>query len=186
MNDEAKPDPITTAELDKLRGRRPKLTMEVLKTVVRAVEQGHYRAVAARFAGVTSRMLHRWMCEGRKRPDTIYGYFRTKVREAEAVSELNLVARVQRAARIDAKHAEWLLARRFPSRWGRRREMGEQAERRPMEVKLLIECAAAEENGRICQQGQQWQPGNRIAQALPAELVVPAANGNGPVAREHA
>jgi hypothetical protein len=172
------------SKLDKLRGRRPKLTNEVLKTVVEAIAQGHYRTVAAKYANVSPRMLHRWMSEGRKRPDSIYGYFRTKVKEAEAVSELNLLAIVQRAAQNDAKHAEWLLARRFPKRWSRQRESGPSPESRPATLTVVVQGIAASTSGNVGHADQQSQAGKMTETDLQKGLPAPIANGAGSLRAE--
>jgi hypothetical protein len=41
---------------------------------------------------------------------------------AERDAEIAMGALVCAAAKVDAKHAEWWLERKFPKRWGRRNE----------------------------------------------------------------
>lgn len=101
------------------RGRPSKLTPDAMDKIIEAIRAGNYKDVACEWAGVPQRTVRDWMKWGKERPDSEYGEFRRKVRTAEKAAEVQLVGEVRLAAKRDAKHAEWLLARRWPERWAR-------------------------------------------------------------------
>ena len=49
----------------------------------------------------------------------MYEEFWQALLEAKQSAEINMVGLVMKAARDDAKHAEWWLERKFAQRWGR-------------------------------------------------------------------
>lgn len=99
-----------------------KLTTELIEGFRRVIaEKGHFREVACRKLHVNYATFRRWMSLGKKYPDGIYATLRSTVHEAEADAENAMLDLVLGQARIDAKHAEWYLERKFPQRWGRGR-----------------------------------------------------------------
>ena len=99
--------------------RPTKLTPQVQEKVVQALRGGNFRYVAALWAGIDRSQFKRWMVRGKRGPK-LYRAFRAAVIEAEKGAELRAVALVIKAAGADAKHAEWWLERKFPSRWDRK------------------------------------------------------------------
>lgn len=97
-------------------GRPTKCTPELTAKVVEAIRAGNFREVAAQWVGVSPANLSRWMT----RPGEPYETFRQAVLEAEQLAEIDAVALIMKAAKGDAKHAQWWLERKFPSRWGRK------------------------------------------------------------------
>jgi hypothetical protein len=107
-------------------GRPSKLSDELLERVVRAIRAGNYPEVAARHAGVHAATYYRWMERGapaRDAPeDEPYRRFRAEVERALADAEATEVGLILKAAGSGSwAAAAWLLERRFPERWGRRR-----------------------------------------------------------------
>lgn len=99
------------------------------------VRAGNYRETAAQAIGVSIGTVKRWLTWGRADPDGSWGAFARAVDEAEAQSEVQLVAVVRkaatattdparqeetRAARKASAHAQWLLERKHPKRWAAR------------------------------------------------------------------
>jgi hypothetical protein len=109
-------------EASRARGGRPTvLTPEIQDLLCQAIRDGNYREVAAEWVGVSTRTLSRWMTDGKRKPDTVYGRFRRAVLEAERCAEMKMVEAVMRAAASDPKHAQWWLERKFPERWAANR-----------------------------------------------------------------
>ena len=73
--------------------------------------------VAARFAGISPRTLHRWLRLGRKKGP--YRAFRRAVYRALAQAEIRDVLVINKAGPKDWRAAAWKLERRWPERWGR-------------------------------------------------------------------
>jgi hypothetical protein len=110
-------------------GRPTKLTPEVEKKIVTAIQAGNYRQVAAAHAGIHRSTFHRWMRDGD--PDGAdsdnqpFRELRAAVEQAEADAEVHDVTIITRAARTgDWRAAAWLLPRRHPGRWGSHRAAG--------------------------------------------------------------
>jgi transposase len=104
-------------------GRPATLTPEKQEKIFTAIRAGNYRDVAARWAGVPLRTFRRWCQRGRKAKSGVFKEFWHALLEAEQSAEILMVGLVVRAAKINAKHAEWWLERKFPDRWGRERNI---------------------------------------------------------------
>ncbi|GAF75146.1 unnamed protein product [marine sediment metagenome] len=100
-------------------GRPTLLTLEVQEQIVRVIQAGNYREVAAQHAGIGERTLVTWMAKGKEEEEGIHYEFRRAVLKAEHDAEIAMVVRVRQAAAEDAKHAQWWLERKFRQRWGR-------------------------------------------------------------------
>lgn len=74
---------------------------------------------AARFAGISSTTLHRWLATGRQQTRGEYRELWDEVQDALSAAKRQLVRPVMKAARTDAKVALEVLARRFPKEWAR-------------------------------------------------------------------
>lgn len=99
------------------RGRPSKLTPEVQKKIVKALQAGNYRAVAARFAGVSYESLITWVGRGRTATGGKFHDFYDAVIGAETKAEMDMVKVIIRDAKFDAKHAKWFLSHRHRERW---------------------------------------------------------------------
>lgn len=99
-----------------------KLTDEVRDRLFKAIKLGASLEVACNASGVSYRTVTEWrqIGEGRhptKRPRAPYKTFAADINRAIAESEMSLLTTIQRAAQADARHAQWILERRFPERW---------------------------------------------------------------------
>lgn len=81
------------------RNRSPdKLTPDVQKLIVEAVAACAPRMTAAERAGVTDRVLRKWMARGAKDRSGVYRSFYSAVKKAEAEALLVRIARIGKAA----------------------------------------------------------------------------------------
>ena len=101
-------------------GRPSKLTDPLVELLVQALSGGNFRDVACDYAGIGRRTVADWMAAGKRLPKSRFGAFRRRVLQAERSAEIRCVALVLSAAKVDARHAEWFLARKFPERWADR------------------------------------------------------------------
>lgn len=105
--------------------RPTKLTTEVREKICRAIRAGNYPAVAARAAGVSESTFYRWMERGRSDAKGPHRAFYEAVREAEAESEVHLVAVLRKSSKDgDWRAALALLERRYAERWRKREPHG--------------------------------------------------------------
>jgi hypothetical protein len=101
-------------------GRPEKLTPALQDRIVAAVRAGAHYEVAARAAGVSRASFHRWRARGERERSGRYHELHEALVRAEAECEVRQLALINRAAQQSYRPAAWLLARRYPERWGRR------------------------------------------------------------------
>lgn len=101
-------------------GRPEKLTAELRGRIVAAVRAGADFGVAARAAGVSRSTLARWRARGAGERAGPYRELHEALVRAEAECEVRQLVLINRAAEHNFRAAAWLLARRYPERWGRR------------------------------------------------------------------
>lgn len=114
--------------------RQTKLTPEVTERIVSAIRVGVPHVTAAAAAGINPSTLRLWLANGAKGKSQRYIDFAAAVRAAEAEAEARMVALVAKAGLSDWKAAAWMLARRYPERYGQRRETDGEDRRRPVEI----------------------------------------------------
>lgn len=91
-------------------GRPPRLEeSEVMERLIQALKAGNVRHVAAAYAGIAETSFRLWMRRGKEEKSGIYVKFRQEVIRAERIGEAALVVLIQKHAKTDAKHAEWIL-----------------------------------------------------------------------------
>jgi len=116
-----------------------KVETTVGDVVVRACRLGAYRSEAAAAAGISRPSIHNWQRRGEDaiaaaqehiedgeqvKPEEVpeadrpFVEFVYALEEAEANVEVTLVGIIRTASLKDWKAAAWLLARKFPDRWG--------------------------------------------------------------------
>jgi hypothetical protein len=107
------------------RGRPSKLTKKVGNAIIKATSEGVYLETAAQLAGIAPRTLFNWMSRGKQEPESVYGRFFAAVKKALGHAEMRLVGLIEDHARRDRPGqwtaAAWILERRFPHHWSRRR-----------------------------------------------------------------
>jgi hypothetical protein len=100
--------------------RPSKLTDELRDRITTVIRTGVSADVAAAAVGIAPRTYYRWMAMGETARSGCHRAFRDAVDQAKAESEVELVSRLETAARNGSwRAAAWLLERRFPERWGR-------------------------------------------------------------------
>jgi hypothetical protein len=106
------------------RTRRPKQTKTEGKfndaLAAKAIElarQGAYRQTVAKLCGIDRSTLYDWL----SRDDQPYADFATKFVEAEAECEHELAQAIRDSP--DPIDRKWFLSRRYPERWGERKQV---------------------------------------------------------------
>lgn len=116
------------------RGRKMKLTEEVLDQFVTALRGSMYLETAAAYIGVSKQSVYDWLRRGARARAMIKrcpGYklnpkerlcvkFLDAVKKTMALVEMGALAHIQMAASEQWTAAAWMLERRFPGRWSRR------------------------------------------------------------------
>ena len=135
--------------------------------IVRAVKLGAYRSEAAAAAGVSRPCVNNWQRRGEEavavaqehiedgeqvkveevpEADRPFVSFLYALEEAEATVEVSLVNVIRGHAAKDWRAAAWLLARKFPDRWGVREPSDSSAGGWDLaDLERLMDEAAAEE-----------------------------------------
>jgi hypothetical protein len=105
-------------------GQLDGLTPAVQERVCQALRAGAHMEQAATFAGVHRATVHRWLARGESddAPER-FRDFAAAVREAEAGFEIASLALIARAGDEDWRARAWLVERRHPRRWGRRKAL---------------------------------------------------------------
>lgn len=107
------------------RGRKTKLTPELLDKLEKALAAGNYVETACAYVGISRAVYYHWVNEAQKpNAKKIYLDFLDTVERAKAVAEMRNVQIVQAAAMGDGsdpdwRAASWYLERAFPRKWGR-------------------------------------------------------------------
>lgn len=126
-------------------GRPTKLTGEVQRLVMEALQAGNYMEASAAFAGVSKSVLYDWLKAGRAakthRKQTRAADFLDAVEKAMAIAEVRGVELITRAgegtpAVLNAQGQvvtpgippqwqamAWRLERKYPEKWGRRQRL---------------------------------------------------------------
>lgn len=103
-------------------GRPSKFTEATREKVLTALRMGHYRSVAAAYAGISHETLRRWLKEAENpTADAEFRGFRDSVDVAEAQAEAIDLGLIRQAARDgEWRAAAWRLERSHPDRWGKK------------------------------------------------------------------
>ena len=100
------------------KGRKSKLTTELIEKISTEIENGSYQKVAARKCGVGESTFYAWM---EKAEGGVGGQFQElmeAVKNASAVAESRAIQTILADDSWQSK--AWYLERRFPERWGRK------------------------------------------------------------------
>lgn len=112
--------------------RPTKLTPEVHRAIVTALEAGNYQDDSAAYAGVSTAAYYNWTARGRaererieagekaRRTEAIFMEFLDAVESARAKAAVRHVANIAKAANDGQWQASaWYLERSYPQKWGR-------------------------------------------------------------------
>lgn len=97
-----------------------KISKEIIALISKTLEEGNYREVACRIAGIDRKTLGNWMKRGEHEKGGLYLELYEAVSLAEGTFEISALRLIQKAALTSWYAAAWLLERRWPERWGRR------------------------------------------------------------------
>lgn len=105
-------------------GRPPKITATRVNAIVKAVEVGAPRTVAAEAAGIHEATLYRWVAQGEDpKAARLYRELREALTRADAQVEVEALTAWKAAWQDDWRAAMEYLARTRPSRYGRRERL---------------------------------------------------------------
>lgn len=103
------------------RGRRPKLTPDLLTEFVKLLGEGNYVYIVCKAVGIGKTSYHAWRTKGQAATSGIYREFYEQTEQATAKAEGNYLGIIKDAAKSGTwQAAAWYLERRYPERWGRR------------------------------------------------------------------
>jgi transposase-like protein len=116
------------------RGRKDKITPEVIERLTNVLSQGNYVETACAYAGVSKSSFYSWLHEAQK-PGAKKKYleFLEAIEKARAVAEMRNLQIVQQAGQgkpgdpktgekgidPDWRASAWFLERAYPKKWGR-------------------------------------------------------------------
>ena len=117
MADETQKPDATAKKPPKKRGRRTKLTIDLVDRICDFIRAGNYQKVAAANCGIKERTWYHWLERAReaKRPTIQQRHLLQSVAMADAQWEALHVQRIM--ASRDPKVSLEMLARRHPERW---------------------------------------------------------------------
>ncbi|HZK28535.1 MAG TPA: hypothetical protein VFD00_13445 [Thermoclostridium sp.] len=133
-------------------GRPTKLNDKVQHEIVTAVKQGNYIETASAYAGINKTTLYDWLRRGRreiarvekdgrrriKKSEEKYVNFSHALEKALAESEMRDVLIIGKAGETQWQASAWRLERKFPDKWGRKRNLTElDIEEQKAKIELL-------------------------------------------------
>lgn len=93
--------------------------------------------------GITTKTLREWLKDPRKED------FAAEVRKAESSFEIQIVSQLKSLAECDAKALQWILERRFPTRWNPGRAIADGDELEKEGEPRRIEIVVTDGQGRV-------------------------------------
>lgn len=115
-------------------GRPSKLTPLVKERLLNALKRGAHIETACSAAGVDYTTVREWMQRGqgthpRRSQAKEFIEFAEEMTRAIADSEMALLTIIRQAGHTDARHAAWIMERRFPERWANTQRIQVQVEK---------------------------------------------------------
>ena len=106
------------------RGRKPKLTPEVIERLQKALIAGNYMEHACEYAGISRSILYAWLAEAEK-PDARKEYLELKdtITQAKAEAIVRNVQHINTAAQKNWQAAAWWLERTQKKEFGRNQQV---------------------------------------------------------------
>jgi len=100
------------------RGRRSKLTPELIAEAAGLIAGGNYASAACAALGIGTSTFYAWLADAdAPDADQLKVEFRDAIETAAAEAEIRYVGILDAAARDDARWASWWLERRCGERW---------------------------------------------------------------------
>ena len=102
------------------RGRKPKLTAEMIEKIGNALKAGNYIDTACDYVGISRSIFYVWLQEAEKPgAKQIYLDLMDTVRTSRAEAEMRNVLKIQKAADDSWQAAAWWLERSQPKKWSK-------------------------------------------------------------------
>lgn len=116
-------------------GRPTKLTPKITREIVELLMQGNYIETAAACVGISKDTLYNWLKKGARAKKGIYKEFSDAVGKAQAHSEAEDVAQIQKHGAADWKATAWRVERKHPQRWQKRDKLEVEG---GMELRIVV------------------------------------------------
>ena len=102
---------------------KSKFSPETANIILTIISAGGYVETAAGHAGISKVTVYNWLKRGRAKDckDAALAQFAADYDATIAKAELLLLQKIQAASHDTWTAAAWILERRFPDRWGRKR-----------------------------------------------------------------
>lgn len=102
------------------RGRKPKLTKQLIENLAVAIQNGNYVETACDYVGISTTTLYRWLQESEQNgAKPLLRELSDTVRSSRAQAEMRNVLRIQKAAEDSWQAAAWWLERSQPKKWSK-------------------------------------------------------------------
>lgn len=116
--------------------RPTKLTLDVQKDIIQALEAGNYFDASCEYAGIAASTGYRWMQRGhaelerRENPNVKTGTkqweteqpfveFCNAVSRTSAKVEIGVIAQIRTLGKDDWRALAWFMEHRYPTKWGK-------------------------------------------------------------------
>lgn len=103
------------------RGRKPKLTKELIKKATDIIRMGNYTETACEYLGIHKSTWYKWLSAGEKANSGLKREFFDAIKKAEAEAQIRNLGIIQQAAKENWQAAAWYLERKFPDQWGKKK-----------------------------------------------------------------
>jgi hypothetical protein len=125
------------------RGRKSKLTKELIQEAANIIKMGIYVETACDYLGIHRSTWYKWLSEGEKAKGGLKKEFFDTIKKAEAEAQIRNIGIIQQAAKDNWQAAAWYLERRYPERWGRRKviEVSDQEKEKKVDFVDLLAAA---------------------------------------------
>lgn len=97
-----------------------KISEDKITAIRSALEDGHYREVACRLAGIDRKTLLNWLKRGEREKSGLYRDLYLAVDKAEAKAEEFHLKNIKTASAKNWSASAWYLERKHPERWAKR------------------------------------------------------------------
>lgn len=110
-----------------MAGRKPKLTPARQEIITTLLANGHFAETACAKAKISETTFYAWLQKGERATAGIYREFLEAVKEADANFEVIALGKIKEAALPTPERPgqwqayAWILERRHPKKWGRKR-----------------------------------------------------------------
>jgi transposase-like protein len=107
----------------KKQGRPSKLTPELQAEIIYLLKIGNFVETLCNFVGINKSTYYDWMKKGEEstHPRNKYKIFQEAVVQVMAQSEAMNVAIITKLSKYDWRAAAWILSRRHPDKWGKKK-----------------------------------------------------------------